>query len=239
MATELIFRDDPYARSCEATVSAIGEDGIELDRTVFYATGGGQPGDSGRLVFDGGEIPLADTVKGEGPAGVLHVAAAGADTTTLAVGARVSAEIDWARRYRLMRMHTSLHLLSAVLPYPVTGGAVGDGKWRLDLDIPEAILDKESIAAELGRMIAANHPVSDEWIDAEQLAANPELVKTMSVKPPMAFGRVRLIRVEGLDLQACGGTHVANTGEIGAVLVRKIEKKGRLNRRVSLMFGAE
>jgi len=239
MATELIFRDDPYARSCKATVSAIGEDGIELDRTVFYPTGGGQPGDSGRLVLDGAEIPLTDTIKGEGPAGVLHIPAAGADTAALVVGASVSAEIDWPRRYRLMRMHTSLHLLSAVLPYPVTGGAVGDGKGRLDLHIPESILDKETITAELGRLIAANHPVSGEWIDAEQLAAKPELVKTLSVKPPMASGRVRLIRIEGLDLQACGGTHVANTGEIGVVLVRKIEKKGRLNRRVSLTFITE
>lgn len=239
MATELIFRDEPYSRSCEATVSAIGEDGIELDRTVFYPTGGGQPGDSGRLVFDGGEIPLADTVKGQGPASVLHIPQAGADTAALIVGARVSAEIDWPRRYRLMRMHTGLHLLSAILPYPVTGGAVGDGKGRLDLDIPEAILDKEAITAELGRLIASNHAVSDEWIDAEQLAAKPELVKTLSVKPPMASGRVRLIRIENLDLQACGGTHVANTGEIGAVLVRKIEKKGRLNRRVSLTFVSE
>ncbi len=232
---ELIFRDDPYAISCEATVTAVHERGIELDRTVFYAQGGGQVGDSGRLkLSDGGEIAIVNAIKGEAPDTVLHVPAEGAAPP--AVGTALSAEIDWPRRHRLMRMHTCLHLLSAVLPYPVTGGQISDGKGRLDFDIPEATLDKERIAAELNRLIAENHPVKGRWISDEELEARPELVKTMSVKPPTGSGRVRLIDVEGLDLQPCGGTHVRGTAEIGKVAVRKIEKKGRRNRRVSLIF---
>ena len=232
---ELIFRDDPYAKSCEATVTAVDERGIELDRTVFYPQGGGQVGDSGRLkLADGGEIAILGTVKGMEPDSVVHVLAEGARAPS--VGAALSAEIDWQRRFRLMRMHTCLHLLSAVLPYPVTGGQISDGKGRLDFDIPEAILEKERVGAELNRLIGENHPVSARWITDEELQARPELVKTMAVKPPMGRGRVRLIDIEGLDLQPCGGTHVRMTGEIGRIAVRKIQKKGRHNRRVSLVF---
>ncbi len=232
---EMIFRDDPYARTCAAVVADAAPEGIRLDRTVFYPAGGGQPGDHGVLrVAGGGGVEIVDTRKGARRGDILHIPAAGADLP--AAGANVVAEIDWERRHRLMRMHTCLHLLSAVLPYPVTGGQVGDGKGRLDFDIPEAILDKQQITAELNRLIAENHAVRPRWITDDELAAQPELVKTMSVKPPRGQGRVRLLEIDGVDLQPCGGTHVAATGEIGAVEVRKIEKKGRQNRRVVVAF---
>ena len=236
MATEPVFRDDPYARACEATVVAINDrGGVILDRTVFYPTGGGQPGDCGVLrLSDGGELGIATAVKGEAPDEVVHVPEEGQDLPP--PGARLSAEIDWPRRYRHMRMHTCLHLLSAVLPYPVTGGQVGAERGRLDFDIPEAGLDKDRITSELNRLIAEDHAVATEWITDSELDGNPELVKTMSVQPPKGAGRVRLIRVAGLDLQPCGGTHVRRTGEIGPVRVAKIEKKGRQNRRVSVVF---
>ena len=236
MATEPVFRDDPYARACEATVVAVDDrGGVILDRTVFYPTGGGQPGDCGVLrLSGGGELGIATAVKGEAPDEVVHVPEKGQDLPP--PGARLSAEIDWPRRYRHMRMHTCLHLLSAVLPYPVTGGQVGAERGRLDFDIPEAGLDKDRITSELNRLIAEDHAVATEWITDAELDANPELVKTMSVQPPKGAGRVRLIRVVGLDLQPCGGTHVRRTGEIGPVRVAKIEKKGRQNRRVAVVF---
>jgi misacylated tRNA(Ala) deacylase len=233
--TEFIFRTDPYAKSCEATITAIGEHGIELDRTVFYPMGGGQPGDSGvlrPLERTGAPVPIENARKGAAANSVLHVPAE--QGGQLALGTRVSAEIDWARRHRLMRVHSCLHLLSAVLPYPVTGGQVGDGKGRLDFDIPESILDKDEIAAQLNALVAAGHEIESELIDDEELESRPELVKTMAVKPPVGQGKVRLIRISGLDLQPCGGTHVASTAEIGEVVVTKIQKKGRLNRRVSI-----
>ena len=231
--TEPVFRAEPYARSCAATVVAAGPGSIVLDRTVFYARGGGQPGDTGRLVFaDGSTIEIVDTTKGDSPEAILHVPAEGGATP--AVGAGCQAELDWDRRYRLMRMHTAMHLLSAVLPYPVTGGQVGDGKGRLDFDIPEAGLDKEALDVELQRLIAADHPVAEQWITDQEMAERPDLVKTMSVKPPSGLGQVRLIEIEGCDLQPCGGTHVARTGEIGRVTITKIKKKGQQNRRVSL-----
>ncbi|MCZ6589249.1 MAG: alanyl-tRNA editing protein [Alphaproteobacteria bacterium] len=241
MTTETLFRDDPYARNCDAQIVAVNErGGIILDRTVFYPTGGGQPGDSGALkLADGQEIPIVTTVKGgpdDGDDTIVHVPAEG--SIAPAAGDRVTAEIDWERRHRHMRVHTCLHLLSAVLSYPVTGGQVGDGKGRLDFDIPESGLDKDEITAELNRLIGEDHPVAAEWISDAELAAQPELVKTMSVQPPTGAGQVRLIRVEGLDLQPCGGTHVARTGEIGAVTVTKIEKKGRRNRRVSISLNS-
>ena len=231
---DTLFRDDAYTRSCEATVTAVDERGIQLDRTVFYPTGGGQPGDCGNLRSPEGDVEIVNAVKGDGPDGVIHVPAEGAAPP--AVGNTVTAELDWERRHRLMRMHTCMHLLSAVLSYPVTGGQVSDGKGRLDFDIPEAVLDKEEIAAELNKLISADHAVTAEWISDAELAAQPELVKTMSVKPPTGAGQVRLIRIGDLDLQPCGGTHIARSGEIGPVVVRKIQKKGRLNRRVSLAF---
>jgi misacylated tRNA(Ala) deacylase len=230
---ELIFRNDAYARSCAATVISTDARGIRLDRTVFYAEGGGQPGDSGELrLADGTAVPIVNTLKGDGPDDVLHVPAEGASLP--APGAAVTAEIDWARRHRRMRMHTCLHLLCAVVSGDVTGGQVGDGKGRLDFNLPNTSLDKDHITAELNRLIREDHPVQPRWISDDELAAKPELVRTMSVKPPTGQGRVRLLDIAGVDLQPCGGTHVARTGEIGPVEVTKIENKGRQNRRINL-----
>jgi misacylated tRNA(Ala) deacylase len=235
MPTDCLFREDSYLKSCEARVVAVTEQGgIVLDRTVFYATSGGQPGDAGGLTMENGaRIPIetavyTDAAKSE----IAHVPAANAPA--LKTGDRVTAAIDWDRRYARMRMHTALHLLSAVLPYAVTGGSVGDSESRLDFDIPEAGLDKDAITAKVAEMIASNAPVTSRWITDAELEANPGLVKTMSVKPPMGSGRVRLIEIAGLDLQPCGGTHVRATGEIGDVRVTQIEKKGKQNRRVRL-----
>jgi misacylated tRNA(Ala) deacylase len=235
MATELLFRDDAYLRETQAIVLGINEQGgVVLDRTVFYATSGGQPGDQGSLQrLQGGELAIATAVFDDAQkTQIAHVLAEGAGLPE--VGEHLAARIDWDVRYRRMRMHTALHLLSAVLPYPVTGGSVGEEESRLDFDIPEAGLDKEEITAKLAEMIAADAEVRSRWISDEELAANPTLVKTMSVKPPMGTGRVRLIEIVGYDLQPCGGTHVRRTGEIGAVRVTQIEKKGRQNRRVRI-----
>ena len=235
MATDCLFREDSYLKSCEARVVAVTEQGgIVLDRTVFYANSGGQPGDTGALVTaDGTRMTIANAVYTDAAkteiAHVVDVAA-----PTLKVGDAVKAEIDWDRRYARMRMHTALHLLSAVLPYAVTGGSVGDAESRLDFDIPEAGLDKDVITAKVNEMVATNAAVGSRWISDAELEANPGLVKTMSVKPPMGTGKVRLIEIAGLDLQPCGGTHVRNVSEIGAVRVTQIEKKGKLNRRVRL-----
>ena len=228
-----IFRTDPYARSCEATVLRADETGIRLDRTVFYPMGGGQPGDQGVLRLpDGATIAIRDAVKGTGPDDILHLTAPG--MTLPPPGTKVTAEIDWDRRHRLMRMHTCLHLLCAVVPGEVTGGQVGDGKGRLDFNLPEGGLDKESITAALNTLIAADHTVREVWITDEELAAQPDLVRTMSVKPPTGSGRVRLLKIEDIDLQPCGGTHVRRTGEIGPVQVTKIESKGKQNRRINI-----
>jgi misacylated tRNA(Ala) deacylase len=233
--TDCLFRDDAYLKECAAKVAAITErGGIVLDRTVFYATSGGQPGDSGTLKTDDGtRIPIAtavytDAAKTE----IAHVPEASAPA--LSVGDVVTAAIDWDKRHARMRMHTALHLLSAALPYAVTGGSVGEGESRLDFDIPEAGLDKEAITAKVNEMITSNAAVTSRWITDAELADNPGLVKTMSVKPPMGTGRVRLIEIAGLDLQPCGGTHVRSLGEIGGVRVIQIEKKGKQNRRVRL-----
>tara|TARA_R110000850_G_scaffold62380_2_gene142056 strand:- start:124 stop:837 length:714 start_codon:yes stop_codon:yes gene_type:complete len=234
--TTPLFRDDAYLTRTAAVVTGVTDrGGILLDQTVFYPTGGGQPGDKGTLTLgDGTVIEIATAVKGDTPDEIVHVPAEGSPLPE--VGANVTAEIDWDTRHRLMRMHSCLHLLSAVLPYPVTGGQVSDGKGRLDFDLPEATLDKEEITAELNRIIGENHTLTSDWISEEELDAQPELVKTMSVQPPRGAGKIRLIKVADVDLQPCGGTHVRNTSEIGAVRVRKIEKKGRQNRRVSLEF---
>ena len=235
MPTQCLFRDDSYLKTCDARVVALTDQGgIVLDRTVFYATSGGQPGDTGALTTEAGaRIPIetaiyTDAAKSE----IAHVPAAGAPA--IKVGDAVTAMINWDKRYARMRMHTALHLLSAVLPYAVTGGSVGDSESRLDFDIPEAGLDKDAITTKVAEMVASNAPVSSRWISDAELDANPGLVKTMSVKPPMGTGRVRLIEIAGLDLQPCGGTHVRTTGEIGAVRVTQIEKKGKQNRRVRL-----
>jgi len=237
--TETLFRDDAYLRDCEATVTAINDrGGIVLDRTVFYPTGGGQPGDRGALVWEGGETPVATTVKGEASDEIVHVPAEGAALPP--VGARVTARIDWEVRHRRMRVHTGLHLLSVVIPLPVTGGSVGEEKGRLDFDMPEVPEDWEALEVELNRLIAGDHAVTTEWITDAELDANPELVKTMAVQPPRGQGRVRLVRIGAgdgtVDLQPCGGTHVRSTAEIGRVRFGKIEKKGRQNRRVSILI---
>lgn len=233
--TELVFRTEPYAKSCEAKIVSAGERGIRLDRTVFYAESGGQLGDVGVLRLpDGQTIQIVNTVKGDGSDDVLHIPVAGVDLP--AAGTAVTAEIDWDRRHRLMRMHTCLHLLSSIITGDVTGGQVSDGKGRLDFNLPDTSLDKTHITAELNRLIREDHPVQPRWITDEELAAKPELVRTMSVKPPVGTGRVRLLEIKGVDLQPCGGTHVARTGEIGAVEVTKIENKGRQNRRVNIAF---
>jgi len=232
---ELLFREDAYLKSCEATVVSADESGIRLDRTVFYPMGGGQPGDVGVLrLADGGEIRIVDAHKGESHEDVLHIPEEGAALP--APGTAVTAEIDWERRHRLMRMHTCLHLLCAVITGDVTGGQISDGKGRLDFNLPDTQLDKEHITAELNRLIAEDHPVGPRWISEAELESNLELVRTMSVKPPIGSGRVRLLDIPGVDLQPCGGTHVARTGEIGPVAVGKIENKGRQNRRVNLRF---
>jgi len=237
MATDCLFREDAYLTSTPARVLGVNDKGgIVVDRTCFYATSGGQPGDSGVLVTSAGEFPLAtavynDTLKTE----IAHVPAEGM-TALPAAGEDVTLKIDWGPRYRRMRMHTALHLLSAVLPYPVTGGAVNEDDSRLDFDIPDAGLDKDEITAKVNEMIKADAEVTSRWITDAELEANPGLVKTMSVKPPIGTGRVRLIDIAGFDLQPCGGTHVRRTGEIGAIRVTTIEKKGKQNRRVRISF---
>ena len=233
--TEEVFRQDAYARSCEARVTAVDEAGVRLDRTVFYPLGGGQPGDSGELVLhDGTAIRIIDTRKGTAPDEIVHVPEASADPAL--AGSGVTARIDWNRRHRLMRIHTCLHLLCSLIPAPVTGGSIRDGSGRLDFDLPESTLDKQDLTTRLNRLVAEDHPVNPRWISEEELNANPSLVRTMSVAPPRGRGSVRLLDIEGVDLQPCGGTHVASTGEIGPVRVTKIEKKGRQNRRVIVAF---
>jgi misacylated tRNA(Ala) deacylase len=233
--TELIFRDDGYRRSCNARVTSADRRGIRLDRTVFYPMGGGQPGDTGVLRLASGQVlAIVDTIKGALPDEVIHVPEPGSALPEL--GTELIAEIDWERRYRLMRMHTCLHLLCSMVPGAVTGGQVSHGKGRLDFDVPGSSLEKEAIASRLNALIAAAHPVSPLWITDEELAASPELVRTMSVKPPTGMGQVRLMEIAGVDLQPCGGTHIRNTAEIGVVAVTKIENKGKQNRRVILAF---
>ena len=234
MTTECLFREDAYLDHCVSRVVDVAERGIVLDRTVFYATSGGQPGDRGALTrADGTAIPIAGALYADPAKSVIAHAPAVADAPPT-VGDELAAKIDWDLRYRRMRMHTALHLLSAVLPYPVTGGSVGEAESRLDFDIPEAGLDKDEITRKLAEMIAADAPVVTRWITDAELAANPGLIKTMSVKPPMGSGRVRLVEIAGYDLQPCGGTHVRRTSEIGAVRVTQIEKKGKQNRRVRI-----
>ena len=234
-ATTLLFRDDAYAQSCEARVlGTTPEGGVILDRTVFYAQGGGQPGDVGTIVKPNGDrIEVTNTVYGADRSQVVHLVGADA-ASRLAEGENLVLQLDWPRRFKRMRVHTALHLLSVVLPYPVTGGSIGDGDGRLDFDIPDAGLDKAEITDKLNALIARDAPVTERWITDEELDANPGLVKTMSVKPPRGSGRVRLVEIEGIDLQPCGGTHVRRIGEIGAVVITDIEKKGKQNRRVRL-----
>ena len=235
--TEYVFRSQSYLKSIDAKVTEVTpEGGIVLDRTIFYAASGGQPNDTGRIVAsDGRIVPIINVVHPEGDkTRIVHAPADGAPQLT--AGDPVTLELDWDRRYRLMRMHTALHLLSVVFPFPVTGGSVGEDKGRLDFDMPEVPADLAALEAWLNEMVSATHPVTEEWITDAEMAANPGLIKTMKVKPPMGQGRVRLIRIGDVDLQPCGGTHVANTSEIGSLKLGKIEKKGAINRRVALLF---
>ncbi|ANT58974.1 Ala-tRNA(Pro) hydrolase [Salipiger sp. CCB-MM3] len=235
--TERLFLEDAYRREAPGEVIGLTEEGgIILDASLYYATGGGQPGDSGRLSWPGGEIEIATAVKGEDGAIVLVPAE---PKPLPMVGAHVTQHLDWERRHRHMRVHTALHLLSVALPLPVTGGQIGAGKGRLDFLMPEPPEDREAMEAQLNAFVAADLPVSEDWITEAQLDANPELVKTMSVQPPRGAGHVRLVRIgegdEQIDLQPCGGTHVARTGEIGEIRLGKIENKGKQNRRVNLL----
>lgn len=229
--TDELFREDSYLRECEATVTASRDGAVELDRTVFYPLGGGQPGDTGTLTWEGGSATVVDTRYGDD--GIRHILAEGSEAP--AEGSTVRAAIDWERRYRHMRMHTGLHLLGAVLKYGVTGGNIGAEKSRLDFDMQDTV-DKEAVNADLQRLVAEGHPVACRWISDEELEARPDLVRTMSVQPPKGAGRVRLLEIEGVDLQPCGGTHLKSTADVGAIRVAKVEKKGRHNRRVSIVL---
>jgi len=235
--SEALFREEPYRRETPSTVLHASGGGIVLDRTVFYPRGGGQAGDAGALLLgDGAQIAIADTVKGEGLE-IVHVPAPGQEALIerLAAGTPVVARIDWDRRHRHMRFHTATHLLCAIVPHQTNGCSITAEYARLDFDMVEP-LDREHLDRELARLVAGGHAVRTQWITDEELDAKPELVRTMSVKPPRGAGRVRLLEIEGVDLQPCGGTHVANTSEIGAVRVAKIEKKSARTRRVVLEF---
>jgi misacylated tRNA(Ala) deacylase len=235
--TEFLFRTDSYLRSTPArVVSVLPEGGIMLDRTVFYASSGGQPGDTGAIeAADGRRVVIGSAIHPDGDkTTIVHTPALGG--TMLEPGDEVTAAIDWDRRYRLMRMHTALHLLSVVFPFPVTGGSIGEDKGRLDFDMPEVPDDLPALEARLNELVSDSHDVTCEWISDEEMAANANLIKTMKVKPPTGQGRVRLVRIGDVDLQPCGGTHVRNTSEVGPLRLGKIEKKGAINRRVSLLF---
>jgi len=233
MPTEPLFRDDPYLKSATARVTAIQPGGVELDRTIFYPQGGGQAGDTGVLIRANGErITVTDTRKGERPDAVLHVLAPGA--SQLEAEEPVTLEIDWARRYSLMRLHTALHVMSCVVLAPVTGGNISPDKGRLDFDIDMSLLDARKIEDETNALIARAVETKTVWISDEELDAQPQLVKTMSVQPPRGAGRVRLLQIPGIDLQPCGGTHVKNIAEIGAIRVLKIRSEGKRNKRMKI-----
>lgn len=229
--TEELFRDDSYLKSCAAQVVAVDGQGVVLDRTVFYPMGGGQPGDTGTLTFAGQTAQVVDTRKTDNA--IVHVLAE--DAPRPGVGDSVEAAIDWQRRHIHMRMHTAMHLLCSLVAGDVTGGQVGEAKSRLDFNIPESP-DKQALNEALNRLVEENHAVRHDWITDADLDANPDLVRTMSVQPPRGGGRIRIIDVDGVDLQPCGGTHVAATGEIGRVRIGKIENKGKQNRRINILF---
>jgi misacylated tRNA(Ala) deacylase len=242
MTTRALFREDAYLTRCEAFVTAIDEAGIHLDQTVFYPLGGGQAGDAGSLALaDGTRIEIADTRKakfeGATPDDAVHVPAPGQEATLakLTVGTPVTAEIDWERRYRHMRLHTATHLVCAALPYPVDGCSITSGYARMDFATIEPI-EKDALEARLQELIGGGHAVSTQWITDQEMAERPELVRTMSVAPPVGMGRVRLLRIVDVDLQPCGGTHVRNTSEIGALRITKVEKKSARTRRLTIEF---
>ena len=233
-STEKLYQDDPYLRECTARVTAVTDQAVILDRSVFYCRGGGQPGDTGEFVLpDGRSVKVADTVAQAETGEQLHMIAEGEAPPE--VGEEVLARIDWDRRYRFMRMHSCMHMLCAVIDAPVTGGSVSDSRARLDFDLPDPV-DKAEVTEALNEMIRRDRPRHFRWITDTEMEAQPELVRTMSVSPPSGQGRVRLVEFEGIDLQPCGGTHVARSGEIGKVRVSKIEKKGKQNRRVIVEF---
>lgn len=234
--TEPLFREDAYLQTSQASVLEINDrGGIILDKSIFYPQSGGQPGDSGRLLVAGAHCPIATTVYDADRSTIIHVPAEGA-LTRPEPGTTVSMELDWQQRYAYMRIHTALHLLCSLIPFPVTGGQIGAGEGRLDFDIEDAgALDKDALTAQLNALVTANHPITTRWITDAELEAQPDLVRTMAVKPPMGSGKVRLVAIGengSIDLQPCGGTHVRSTSEIGEIAVTKIEKKGKQNRRV-------
>ncbi|MEP6020950.1 MAG: alanyl-tRNA editing protein [Paracoccaceae bacterium] len=234
--TQPLFHADAYMRSCDAVVSEhTDEGGLILDQTIFYPTGGGQPGDSGDITFNGQQLGIASAIKGQGDQIILVPAE---PRSLPAVGQPVRQELDWVRRYNLMRVHTALHLLSVALPFGVTGGSISADRGRLDLDMPDAISDKEAVEKTLNDFVAQDLPITEEWITEAELDANPQMVKTLSVQPPRGKGRIRLIRIGAgdatIDLQPCGGTHVKRTGEVGPLKIGKMQKKGSRNRRVYL-----
>lgn len=239
--TTILFRDESYLKEIEATVLAINErGGILTDQTIFYATSGGQPGDTGVFVqADGSTIVIAATVTGESKEEIIHVPAP--DQPVPAVGEKLLLRIDWDRRYKLMRMHAACHLLSVVCPFPITGASVAEDDSRVDFDLPDAGVTKEGVTVKLMELVNANHPIFTRWITDEELAANPGLIKSKNVRPPTGTGRIRLVCIgkdAAIDSQPCGGTHVATTGEVGAIHIGKIEKKGKENRRFRIRFGA-
>lgn len=228
MSKEL-FREDSYMRACFAIVTVADRDSVCVDQTNFYPLGGGQPGDTGTMVWDAGTAKIVDTRYG--PEGIRHVLEEGVELPSM--GTKVELELDWDRRYVHMRMHTAMHLLGSILKYGVTGGNISVDKSRLDFDMEDTV-DKEAVSAALSNLVAANHDISCRWISESELDANPELVRTMSVQPPRGRGDIRLLDIDGVDLQPCGGTHVRSSGEVGAVRIGKVEKKGRRNRRVNI-----
>jgi misacylated tRNA(Ala) deacylase len=235
--TDVLFREDAYLKAASARVSAVHERGIELDRTIFYPMGGGQPGDTGYLILPSGErITITDTRKGEAPDSVVHIPMAGASLPQL--GEAVGLEIDWERRYALMRLHTALHLMSCVVVAPVTGGNIAPDKARLDFEIDMNLLNAERIERETNALIASGASTETVWITDAELDAQPELVKTMSVQPPRGAGRIRLLRIPGIDLQPCGGTHVRNIAEIGGIRVLRIRSEGKRNKRVEIALAS-
>ncbi|TXR51208.1 alanyl-tRNA editing protein [Phyllobacterium endophyticum] len=239
--TGILFREDSYLKEINATVLAINDrGGIVTDQTVFYATSGGQPGDTGVFVRDSGStVNIAATITGETKEEIIHIPAA--DQPSVTVGETLMLRIDWDRRYKLMRMHTACHLLSVVCPFPITGAAVSEDDSRVDFDLPDAGVTKEDITRKMMELVEANHPIFTRWITDEELAANPGLIKSKNVRPPSGTGRIRLVCIgenASVDSQPCGGTHVATTGEVGTIHIGKIEKKGKENRRFRIRFGA-
>lgn len=239
--TEALFREDAYLSTAEGKVTGINDrGGILLDRTNFYATSGGQPGDTGFFErSDGTKIAIAGTITGETKEEIIHLPSP--DAARPEVGETLVLHVDWARRYKLMRMHTACHLLSVVCPYPITGAAVGEDESRVDFDLPDSGVTKEGVTADMMALVAANHPIFTRWITEDELAANPNLVKSKNVRPPAGAGRIRLVCIgedASVDSQPCGGTHVSETQEVGEIHIGKIEKKGRENRRFRIRFGA-